>query len=449
MSPVLRILYGPPGTGKTWRAARDAVKLIDPAVADADISARHQALVDAGRIVWVTFHPSYSYEDFVEGFRPVAADGGVSYVVKPGPFRLACAECSAPSTASAHFHLGQTVTSDTNQSFTVVEVGPQAIRLKKQGGAGGGLGQTSVVSLWLVESAVQAGYQHDSFSNSGEQHATAKQIADQLGVTKASIDGVMAALRAVMYHLQMKGWNPAGGGGPVVLVIDEINRADLSRVFGELMTLIEADKRIGGTEPRQVVLPYSQELFSVPSNLHIIGTMNTADRSLTLMDHALRRRFDFEEVAPSEALCASPYAGVDLAELLGKWNSRITALLSRDHRLGHSYLMKPNLERHRKSRGFADDQDGELRAVAHVLRRNVVPLLLEYFHDDWRKADIVLGRNFGNNSGGLLKKVDFASVNNAAGDVVDLDDVTDFELPDFWNPSSAAWNPDEFRSRLG
>ena len=446
MSPVLRILYGPPGTGKTWRAARDAVRLLAPAVKAADVPAKHRSLVEAGRIIWVTFHPSYSYEDFVEGFRPVVKSVGITFKPKPGPFRIACEACKGPAPISSYFHVGQTVSSDTNQKFEVVELGSRCMVLRKLGAKGAG--QHSPVSFWLVEQLVAKGYRYDSHSQPGTQHSVAQAIADDVGVTKSSLDGVMAALRAAMYHLHTAGWPTKKTSAPVVLVIDEINRADLSRVFGELITLIEPDKRLGAREQRRVVLPYSQELFGVPAELHIIGTMNTADRSLTLMDHALRRRFDFEEVPPEPENCASPYGGVDLKGLLSKWNTRVTALLSREYRIGHSYFMKEHLERQRNTASYSDDADGQLRTIALVLRRSIVPLLLEYFHDDWRKADIVLGRNFGTNSGGLLEPVDFSSVNNAAGDVVDLDDVTDFLLPAHWDPNGLTWDALKFRGAL-
>lgn len=445
MTPTLKILYGPPGTGKTWRAARDAVRLIEPTVSDAEVAAKHQSLVQDGRIIWVTFHPSYSYEDFVEGFRPVVKKVGIAYRPKPGPFRLACMACEGQPSAASFFHVSQNVVSDSGDEFEVVEVAPRAMVLKKTKGKG--VGQFVPISFWLVERLVEKGFSHDAHSKSGSS-GELTDVAEAVGVTKSTLDGPMAGLRAVRYHLGQKGWPNAVAKKSVVLVIDEINRADLSRVFGELITLLEPDKRLGAAEERQVILPYSQELFGVPDNLHVIGTMNTADRSLTLMDHALRRRFDFEEVSPDPSRCASPYGGVDLQKLLATWNTRITALLSREHRVGHSYFMKSQLEARREKAGFANDQDGELGAVALVLRRNIVPLLLEYFHDDWRKADIVLGRNFGTNSGGLLEPTEFAAVNNAAGDVVDLDDVTDFELPAFWDPESANWDPAKLRAGL-
>lgn len=166
-----------------------------------------------------------------------------------------------------------------------------------------------------------------------------------------------------------------------VFIIDEINRGNISKIFGELITLIEPTKRLGQLEGMKAVLPYSQKLFGVPDNVYIIGTMNTADRSISTIDTALRRRFRFKEMMPdAEVLNDVVIDGIAVKDMLVRMNKRITVLYDREHTIGHAYFTSLK-------------ENPTIDTLAEIFRNSVIPLLQEYFYEDYEKIRLVLGDN--------------------------------------------------------
>lgn len=186
------------------------------------------------------------------------------------------------------------------------------------------------------------------------------------------------SLFAAMVEQLLKPQEVSAATDARVLIIDEINRGNVSRIFGELITLIEPSKRAGADEALSVVLPYSKQRFSVPSNVYLIGTMNTADRSLAGLDIALRRRFTFKEMLPDHQLIKGvSVEGINIGELLAVMNQRIEVLLDRDHCLGHAYFMSLK-------------SGDPLARLESIFRNQILPLLQEYFFEDWQRIQWVL-----------------------------------------------------------
>ena len=447
--PTNLILYGPPGTGKTYATAREAVSLcgeVPPDDRDALMKA-YRRLLDAGRIEFVTFHQSMAYEDFVEGLRPTQAEGSaVGFSLEPVPgvlrriarraetstgsgasdfaigkrgvFKMSIGEASNPDdaylfeeaieqgrvilgfedidwsdpkyanrdeilSACKAVHAGDNnlnassgvvqmphifrnwmhkgdliVISKGNKTFRAIGVITGDYRFAPREG-GGYAHQRDVEWLWVDRQGVPV----------EEIYARGFSMRSAYEMTKADLN-----IPALERYANSQRQSVGGAPEQFVLVIDEINRANISKVFGELITLLEPDKRLGQINEIKVRLPYSPDPFGVPSNLHIVGTMNTADRSIALLDTALRRRFDFREMMPDASILPE-VPDIDLSALLTRLNERIEYLFDREHQIGHAFFMNCRTRA---------DVDG-------VMRRKVLPLLAEYFHEDWGKIAAVLG----------------------------------------------------------
>jgi hypothetical protein len=397
-----QILFGPPGTGKTYHTIDIAVKIAAPEEYIVDDHHHNKGvfdrLLEKGRVVFTTFHQSMSYEDFVEGIKPLKPDSSntVEYDIEPGLFKRISSEAKSNYENSkientdklpfeVVFERLQNEWEETpdmkfslkseGYDFTITEFTPSLIRFRKaSGGTGHNLNINTLRGIYYNSKNLNDGIRryYDSVINRLLSYEKTPKINTKLS------------------HY--------------VLIIDEINRGNVSQIFGELITLIEADKRIGGNEAIEVTLPYSKEKFGVPPNLYIIGTMNTADRSVEALDTALRRRFSFIEMPPVYDLIElnnifDSEIGLSCGELLQIINNRIEKLLNKDHLIGHSYFLG------------VDEWEG----LQAVFQHNIIPLLQEYFFGDYGKIGLILGSGFFDNSGKPMTNVEFAKFDNYNG----------------------------------
>jgi len=440
------ILYGPPGTGKTYSTIQYAVAIIeDKPLSEVksedyqEVFKRYLKYKDAGLIAFVTFHQSFSYEEFIEGIRPVVSSdengestGGIEYVIQDGVFKLFCNKAGTPIRAddtSLDLGIGK---NPTVWKVTLKGAGDNQIRTEciendhiRIGWDGYGeitsdatdytqYDDNPILKAFYnrmqIGDIVMSCYSsraidaigvitgepewHDEYPeykrlrkvkwlvkgiNEDIVDFNAGKILNGLSVAKLSVSATDAVqiLRKVnpnLFDQNVKIPNR-------VFIIDEINRGNISKIFGELITLIEPSKRIGAFEELRATLPYSRQDFGVPDNVFIIGTMNTADRSIAMIDTALRRRFDFVEMKSDYDILKGVHVkNIDISNMLDIINKRIIVLLDREHTIGHSYLLPLKT-------------DPTIETLAAIFQKRIIPLLQEYFYDDYEKIQLVLGDN--------------------------------------------------------
>jgi 5-methylcytosine-specific restriction protein B len=462
--PLNQVLYGPPGTGKTFATIDLALEILDPAFLKENrgsrelLKRRFDEFVTLGDVRFVTFHQSFSYEDFIEGLRAQnGPDGHLVYEVTDGVFKSICNSASARVTQLSEesiditgrriwkmslgnslgedayifdeciendyallgyggdtdfsecrdrnavyekfLAVGKTVDPDAyavtavntfihkvkekdilivsegNSKFRAIGEVAGNYRVLNRDDAPGEYGQCRSVK-WLR--VYQPSLPIDRLMRDQFSQMTLYELrpsAIDLEKLSALLD---SPVTAIARQSGIETPSVSERGNPKVLIIDEINRGNVSRIFGELITLIETSKRAGQSESLEVTLPYSKQRFSVPSNLYLIGTMNTADRSLTSLDLALRRRFSFKEMPPRPDLLNDVEVdGIDVSALLRSLNERIEALLDRDHRIGHAYFLKLR-------------KDPTIELLSDIFRFEILPLLQEYFFEDWKRIQMIL-----------------------------------------------------------
>ncbi len=443
-SPLNTILFGPPGTGKTYNTINRAVEIIlekedkkklnvkiksdneNEEEREIEISEIKETLKkgkkekinneerqvlkavfdyykEEKQIEFITFHQSYSYEEFVEGIKPILEekeenDKELQFEKHEGIFKN-ISEIAKENLEKAEgkikieikeliFDFADKVKNylDEGKAFTLTDKKAKLVEIKERDGefrsfiVGGSVKSHQHLSLGVINRDLE------NFLigkiKTADDIKPAKESKQRRHGNAIYYYALYERIKEFYEKNKEKYTTKKEKLKNYVLIIDEINRGNISKIFGELITLIEEDKRIGGKEELRVKLPYSSdgdEDFGVPKNLYIVGTMNTADRSIALIDTALRRRFYFEEMMPDYKLLENKKIKaenktIELKPLLEAINERIKFIYDRDHTIGHSYFL--DIETFEK--------------LKDVFEKEIIPLLQEYFYDDWEKIRFVL-----------------------------------------------------------
>lgn len=474
------ILYGPPGTGKTYNTVMYAVAIIENKKLEeikkenyTEVIDRYNKYKEDGLIEFTTFHQSYGYEEFIEGIKPVIHsdeedETDIQYEVVPGLFKKFCDIAGKPILRKEKCDIG------INESPTIWKISLE------------GSGENSTRTECMKNEHIRIGYDEygreitNLFKGVAGRHILNYFINDMsIGDIVMScydcntVDAIGVVTGEYEWHdeypeykrLRKVNWivkgikeniikinNGSRLSNPTVyklrmdlsdvmeiiekyskntieveekkknhvFIIDEINRGNISKIFGELITLIEPTKRIGQTEGQKVRLPYSQKLFGVPNNVYLIGTMNTADRSIATIDTALRRRFNFKEMLPDEEVLDGIYVeDVSIKDIFIKMNKRITVLFDREHTLGHAYFLPlkdaPTIE-----------------TLANIFENSIIPLLQEYFYEDYEKIRMVLGDNQKDSEDKQFITIEENDYNDLFGDTdYDFDEMSTYKINSF------------------
>ncbi|MPQ02959.1 AAA domain-containing protein, partial [Campylobacter jejuni] len=399
--PLNQIFYGSPGTGKTYHTIDKALEILGKNLESRDDKkAKFDEYVKKGQIVFTTFHQSYGYEEFVEGIKPrIDSEENskeIEYEIKDGIFKELCEKALDNYENSVlnadelnkKIELKEKVENflnwllETNEpigktkggNFFVIEIDNKTIVIYSEGieRFDGIFNLNLSIFMELLKCK-------DEFNNATEMFKKVfnRDYADR---THTYYFNLVKKFKAYEKQLTAKIENNKNNDNslkPYIIIIDEINRGNVSKIFGELITLIEPSKRIGEKEELKVTLPYSGEEFGVPKNVYIIGTMNTADRSITSLDTALRRRFEFIEMMPDVSKLSMDCEGINLQELLKAINTRIEYLLDREKTIGHAFFISVE----------------NLESLKKVFKNRIIPLLQEYFYNDYALIDAVLNKN--------------------------------------------------------
>ncbi|EPE3569612.1 McrB family protein [Campylobacter jejuni] len=412
-----QILYGSPGTGKTYHTIDKALEILGENLESRDEKkAKFDEYVKNGQIVFTTFHQSYGYEEFVEGIKPSLnsdENSQINYKVKDGIFKKLCKKAleNRDDIESFNFYINdlkEKTKEDANNPEKYFQLPNTKYSIQYRGG------KTFRIKF-------------DDMSKNHKDYPVSIDNIEKLYKT-SNIDEIYnsAYVKAILNYLKSQGLKDYKEKDekinlPYIIIIDEINRGNVSKIFGELITLIEPSKRLGNEEALELTLPYSGEKFGVPKNVYIIGTMNTADRSITSLDTALRRRFEFVEMMPNSDLLNNvfickdvenpnedeDYLGDDaktegyaeiLQNILISINRRIEFLLDREKTIGHAFFMSEAVKFNKNNWIKPDEYEEDwyvlsISKLKKVFQNKIIPLLQEYFYNDYALINAVLNDN--------------------------------------------------------